>query len=551
METGTVTVVSKPGASVQRAGAAGSRSKRRCMELWERSAIDLAHSIAGGELSAVEVVGAHIRRIEQVDPQVNAVVVERFEAARAEARDVDRRRAGGEALGPLAGVPMTVKECLDVTGLPSTFGLQSNATNIAEQDDPYVARLRRAGAVVLGKTNLSQLMLYIESDNPVYGRTNNPWNLARTPGGSSGGEAAAISAGYAPIGFGTDIGGSIRAPSTFCGIFGLKTTTGRLPDSTRLSIFRGQQAIPSASGPFARNVADLGLALEIANGGLNPETWPPWPLGDPRSVDVRSLRIGFYERLGSFAPAPAMARAAREAAEAFEKLGARVVPFEPPLPDQARDLFFGILSADGARGVVEVLGKNARDPRIGDLLTAVTKPRSQLGVIERLLSLAGERSVIDIVRNYGYRDTHHYWKLVEALDVYRTLFAATMDAVEGGPLDLVVCPPCGLPALLHGKSREVVTAGMYAPLYNVLGYPTGVMPFTRVRAEEEVGRKRSRDRVERGAYETELGSAGLPVGVQIVARPWREHVALAAMSALEPIARERADFPKTPVSPTG
>lgn len=521
------------------------------MELWERSAIDLAKSIAGGEVSALEAVGAHVERIQRVDPQVNAVVVERFEAARTEARDVDRRRAAGEPLGPLAGVPMTVKECLDVTGLPSTFGLPSNATNVAEQDDPYVARLRGAGAIVLGKTNLSQLMIYIESDNPVYGRTNNPWNLARSPGGSSGGEGAAISAGYAPIGFGTDIGGSIRAPSTFCGIFGMKATTGRLPDSTRLSIYRGQRAIASESGPFARDVADVALAFEIANGGRNPDTLPPRPLGDFRSIDVRSLRIGFYERLGSFAPAPAMARAAREAAEAFEKIGARVVPFDPPRADEARDLFFGILSADGARGAVAALGKDARDPRVGDLLQAATKPRSQLRVIERLLSLAGERSLAAIVRNYGYRDTYHYWKLVEALEAYKTLFAASMDAAEGGPLDLIVCPPCGLPALLHGKSRDVVTAGMYAPLYNVLGYPAGVAPFTRVRAGEETERKRSRDRVERGAYETEVGSAGLPVGVQIVARPWHEHVALAAMSALESIARERTDFPKTPVTPSG
>lgn len=521
------------------------------MELWERSAVDLARSIADGEVSSTEVVDAHIGRIERVDGQVNALVVKRYDAARAEARAVDASRARGEPLGALAGVPMTVKECLDVTGLPSTFGLPSNASNVADQDDPYVARLRGAGAIVLGKTNLSQLMIYIESDNPVYGRTNNPWNVARTPGGSSGGEGAAVSAGYAPLGFGTDIGGSIRAPSTFCGIFGMKATTGRLPDSTRLAIYRGQRAIGSESGPFARTVADLALAFEIANSGRNPDVLPPRPLGDFPSVDVRTLRIGFYERLGSFAPAPAMARAVREAAAAFEKLGARVVSFDPPRADEARDLFFGILSADGARGASEALGKDPRDPRVADLLQAATKPRSQLGVIERLLSLAGERSLVAIVRNYGYRDTYHYWKLVEALEAYKALFAASMDATEGGPLDLIVCPPCGLPALPHGRSRDVVTAGMYAPLYNVLGYPTGVVPFTRVHAGEEVGRKPSRDRVERGAYETEVGSAGLPVGVQIVARPWHEHVALAAMSALEPIARERDDFPRTPVSPPG
>lgn len=154
----------------------------------------LAQRIARGEVSALDVVEAHVARIEQVNHELNAVVVARYDAARAEAREIDRRCAAGEPLGPLAGVPVTIKECIDVAGLPSTFGLPSRASESAARDDAHVARLRAAGAIVLAKTNVAQLLLFTEADNPLYGRTNNPWDAERSCGGSSGGEAAIIAA---------------------------------------------------------------------------------------------------------------------------------------------------------------------------------------------------------------------------------------------------------------------------------------------------------------------------------------------------------------------
>src|SRR5581483_364958 len=178
------------------------------------SATTLAAMIARGEVSCLETVEAHIARIEQVNSVLNAVVVRRYAEARMEAKAADERLARGETPGPLHGVPVTVKESLDLQGTPSTFGLPSRANMLASHDDPYVARFRAAGAIILGKTNVSQLLLYIESDNPVYGRTNNPWNLDRSCGGSSGGQAAIIAAGGSSLGLGTDIGGSLRYPST-------------------------------------------------------------------------------------------------------------------------------------------------------------------------------------------------------------------------------------------------------------------------------------------------------------------------------------------------
>ena len=517
-------------------------------DLWASSATDLAARIGRGEVSSVEAVSAHIARIEEVDGMLNAVVVRRFAEALAEARKADERRARGATFGALHGVPVTIKECFDVTGTPSTFGLTTRAHDRAVADDPYVARWRAAGAIVIAKTNLSQLMIFIESDNPVYGRTNNPWDIERTCGGSSGGEGAIVAAGGSPLGLGSDIGGSLRNPANYNGIVSMKPTTGRLNDMSRLETFAGQEGILSQVGPLARTVADAELGLDVANGGRDPAVLP---LRDSRAIDVRGLRIGFYEQLGSFRVSPALARATREAAALLDGLGAQVVPFDPPSVDHAMDLFYGILSADRGRGAIEVLGKGTRDKRVAEIFGIVSMPRWRIVLIEKLLALAGERSLLEIVRNYGHGDARHYWKLVAATNAYKILFAEAMDAAEGGPLDAIVCPPGGLPALRHGASQSVSTAGAYAPLYNLIGYPCGTIPFTRVRPDEEIGREPSRrDRVEAAARETERGSAGLPAGVQIVARPWREDVAFTIMSALEEIVRVRPDFPLTPVTPT-
>ncbi len=498
--------------------------------------------IARGDISASEAVEAHIERIERVNPALNAVVVKRYDAARAEAKQADERRASGAVLGPLHGVPITIKEALDLVDTPSTFGLPSRASVLARQDDLYVARMRKAGAIILGKTNVAQLLYYIESDNPVYGRTNNPWNHDRSPGGSSGGLAAIIAAGGSPMGLATDIGGSIRVPATFCGIAGLKPTAGRTPDAGRYSEPLGERAIVSQVGVLARQVADVGLGLEIINGGRNPNVEPPMPLGDPGTVDVARLRVAYYTDDGTFKVAPAVSRAVLEAAAMLKNCGAQVTAWSPPNVQHALDLFFGIMSADGGRGLIQTLGKNKRDPRIVPLLFFGQRSRPTLALIGGLLRLLGQQGMAGSIRNFGHRDTLHYWQLVEAQMAYQRRFLQALDQDEGGPFDLILCPACALPAFTHGSARDLILAGGYTALYNVLGYPTGIVPVTRVRSDEEVGRSPSRDMVEQAARKVELGSAGLPVGVQVVARPWREHVALAAMRAIEEVVCTRSDY---------
>lgn len=518
-------------------------------ELTALSASEQARLVHHGKLSSLELVNAHIDRIESLNPALNAVVVKRWDAARAEAGEADRRRARGDTLGALHGVPVTIKECLDLAGTPSTFGLPSRARLLAARDDAYVARLREAGAIVLGKTNVAQLLMYLESDNPLYGRCNNPWDLARSCGGSSGGEAAIIAGGGSPLGLGTDIGGSLRCPAAFCGIASIKPTAGRMPDAGRYSIPLGQRAIVSQVGVLARHVADLRLGLEVANGGRNPAVEPPMPLHDAATVDLARLRVAWYVDDGMFPVAPGVRRAVREAAAVLAAAGAQVAEWQPPSLAQAYQLTMGLFSADGGAGLQQTLLGNRRDPRVAALLMFAGRSRPTLALLRGLLRLLGQPSLAAGLDPFGHRDTWHYWQLVEAQIDYRQRFATALDRADGGPFDVILSPANSLPAWTHGAARDLALGGAYAVVYNLLGYPAGVVPFSRVRAGEESSRPESRDVVQRAARKVEQHSAGLPLGVQVAARPWREHVALAAMQEIEKAARRREDFPLTPHRP--
>lgn len=531
--------------------ASGAKVGTAASELTRRGAAELAEMIARGEVSAAEVVEAHITRIEAVNPALNAVVVKRYDEARAEARTADLRRVRGELAGPLHGVPVTIKEAFDVVGTPATFGLRSRASRLAERDDLYVARLRAAGAIVLGKTNVPQVLFYNETDSPVYGRTNNPWNLARTPGGSSGGEAAIIAVGGSPLGLGSDIAGSLRLPAAYCGICSLRPTAGRLPDFADFGMSHGQAAILSQAGPMARSVRDVAQALRVLNGssgggGAQRVGELPRPLGNPDDVDLAGLRVAYFADDGTLTPAPGVRRAVTEAAGMLAGRGAQVVEWRPPDPERVAHLVLGIFAADGARRIKRFIGRDPKDPRIAQLLLLAGLPRPVLGLLSVLLAATGQRGQREMVRAFGRHDTLHYWELVEAQQAYQREFARALAEDEGGPFDVIVCPAHALPALPHGASKQIVTGGTYAILVNLLGYPAGIVPVTRVRPGEETERKSSADVVLRAARRAERGTAGLPVGVQVIARPWREHVALAALAAIEAGARASGEHPGMP-----
>lgn len=497
----------------------------------------LLERLRTGELSAIEAVEQHIARIQHSHKALNALTQDRFDGARAEAREADRRQRAGEPLGRLHGLPITVKEAIDVRGMASTFGIAARADHRAEADEPHVARLRAEGAIVLGKTNVAQLLFYYESENPLYGRSNHPRDATRTPGGSSGGEAALVATGASALGIGTDIGGSIRIPAHFCGIVGFKPTAGRCPDFGRFSVPLGQQAIRSQIGVLARGVDDAALALSVLDGVVDP--YAVRPLGDHHAVDLKRLRIGWHDDDGTFEASPAIKRAVREAADALRRAGATLAPFTPPRADHAMDLVYGIFGADGIATMARLLKGERKSPQIAQLAAGAALPRWAVKAIMSLLNAMGQKSLAAGMRSFGYRDTAHYWALVEALDDYRDLVRRAMDAVPGGAIDAILAPPCPLPAFRHGDSVKLITAGAYACLYNALGLPAGVVPVTRVRADETRCRPVTRDIVLKVACAVDEGSCGLPVGVQVASRAGHDEIALAIMRAIEEEVRTR------------
>ena len=362
-------------------------------ELTTLPATELAARLARGDFTAVDAVDAHIARIEEMNPALNAIVVERFDAARAEARAADERYRRGEPLGPLHGLPVTVKESIDLAGTPSTFGLASRRALLVERDAACVARLRAAGAIVLGKTNVSQCLLYQEADNPVWGRTNHPERPERTCGGSSGGEAAILATGGSALGLGTDIGGSVRVPAAFCGIASLKPTAGRVPDLGRLSIPIGQRAVESQIGVLARTVGDVALGFGVSSTAPAAAKVSRFRRPSKTSTSVILQWAPTPMTAPSLRP-PAVCRAVVEASEILRRRGARVVDWTPPDVGRAVGLYYGLLSADGGRGLVGILGRDPRDPRIADLFGLVRRPRPILRLVSPVLRLLGQRTLV-------------------------------------------------------------------------------------------------------------------------------------------------------------
>jgi amidase len=353
---------------------------------------------------------------------------------------------------------------------------------VPEQDATAVARLRAAGAIVLGKTNVPELSLAFESDNLVYGRTNNPYDLTRTPGGSSGGEAAIIAAGGSPLGLGTDAAGSIRLPAHFCGIAGLKPTHGRVPRSGAFPPPVGLLADLWQVGPLARRVEDLIASLPILVGpdGHDPSV-APVPLHDPASVRMTDLRLAFHTDNGVVAATSEVAAAVRAAAQVLTQAGAAVDEARPTGIERGFELATRLFAADGGAGVgtlLQMAGTSQPSPLLVQLGQVLQAP--PLGAAE----FAG---------------------LLVEWDIFRAMMLGFM-----GGYDAIVCPVNAFTALPHGTTWDMdrLPGFSYTMAYNLTGWPVVV-----VRAG--------------------TSAEGLPIGVQIVARPWHEDVALALAQRIE------------------
>jgi len=433
----------------------------------------MAGIIRAGHLSAREVVAAHLTQIAAHNPALNAVVTLDAERASERARQADDAHARGELWGPLHGVPFTLKDAHATAGLRTTTGFPPLANYVPKEDGTVAARLRAAGGILIGKTNVPVMLADFQTSNPIFGRTNNPWDTARTPGGSSGGAAAALASGMTPFEIGTDLSASIRLPAHFCGVFGLKPTerrvalTGLLPGPAGPRPLR----IMSSIGPMARSVEDLALLYAIIAGPDGHDTEvPPVAVEEPARIDLKELRI-------AVAPAFPSIPVAAEIRAAISQLAQRLSPVcravdEAALP--ALD-FTQELASAGAL--------------VGKVIGAV-QPGGQ----------APPATLTQYLEALDRRD--------QSIQAWEQFF---------GRWDVLLCPAAmvtafphcepGTPLRVDGQEVSYWTVSAYGAPFNYTGHPAVVLPFTR-----------DRD--------------GLPIGIQLVGKRWSESRLLAVAAAL-------------------
>jgi amidase len=443
----------------------------------------LAQRIAAREVSCEDLMRAHLDRIQSVNRAINAVVEVYAEEALATARRMDRQMPSDVAeLPPFYGVPMTVKGAWDCAGFVNTGGTMGRKGFVSQHDATVIGRMRAAGMIPLGVTNLPEFSMAFESDNLVYGRSSNPYALSCTAGGSGGGGGAAIASGCSPFEVGGDLGGSIRVPCHFNGIAGLKPTLGRIPLTGYFPGPFGITTLLATAGPMARTVKDLVLTYPLLCGpDFFDGTVADAVVRSPDEVDLGSLRIAFHTENGVFPCSPETAATVTKAAEAMHDVAAVVQKARPEQLEESYEIMLGLLGADGGAGFEELIAVSNTSERspflcsLLDMLQPMTLSSAQFGSL--------------LVRR----------------DLYRSRVARFF-----GSYDAILCPAAGFPAPPHGHAVANVAAFSYTMAHNVSGCP-GVV----VRCG--------------------TSSDGLPIAVQVVAGPWQEHIALKVASHLETV----------------
>jgi Asp-tRNA(Asn)/Glu-tRNA(Gln) amidotransferase A subunit family amidase len=446
---------------------------------------EITQEIRSKEISPVEIVELHLKRIETLQPKLNAFVHLNPEGARQQARAAESLVLRGVQLGPLHGVPLTIKSCIDVAGWSCPAGSLLRKDYVPIQDAPLVSRLKAAGAILLGNTNTPEFLMAYETDNRLAGKTSNPWNLAHSAGGSSGGEAAAIAAGCSVGGVGSDGGGSIRVPAHFCGICGLKPTPGRIPGTGHFPPGAGAFSWLGVVGPMARTIADVRLLFEVMAGpDAGDALSAPVPLRAYRESELRGMRIGILES-DALGVATAETRAAVErAAKSLGERGFTVEPFRLNGLDHALDLwwfFFG--------------------PVIGNLFQhSIVGHEDQISpLLREYLSCATSGNSITL---------DHFTKACADRDLLR---AEILRQMRDTPV--LLSPVSTSPAFRHGQGNYLLGTGYrdtmrFSQWLNLTGFPGASVPVA-------------------------LSKEGLPIGVQVIGRPHEEELVLAVAEAIE------------------
>ena len=465
-------------------------------DIYYAPATELAAKIRDKVLSPVEVVQAHLDRIEQLNSTLNAIVFFTDDPLE-RAKEAEAAVMHGDHLGPFHGVPYTLKDCIETTGMRMSLGSKIYNDYISRQDAEVYTRLKNAGGILLGKTNMPEFALWWETDNEVFGLTRNPWNLERTAGGSSGGEVAAIAAGLSPFGLGTDLGGSIRAPASLCGVVGIKPTLGRIP-YTGIQPQTLHRAIHV--GPIARTVADVALGMSILAGADDVDLYtPPVPVPDyaPLDVDLTQLKVGWSPTTGVPVD-PEVQRSVAEAAAAMGELGMNVEQTEIPA-----------LTENNASAISTII--YTMEARRYSAPTIAGR-ESELTPMFRARFVDGNTFTID-----DYLNAAQEWEdLRQAVKDYFSQY------------DIFLCPTVPMPAFPHGQNEFHIEGRTLAGRHtlritlpwDLTGSPAVSVPFG-------------------------FSSDGLPIGVQVVGRHFDELTLLQVARGLE------ASRPQTQRPPLG
>jgi fatty acid amide hydrolase len=496
--------------------------------LHEQSAVELLQLIESKQVSSRDVTQYFINRIEEVNPQLNAVVIKLYDDALKKADVADETLSKNNKLGKLHGLPFTIKECLDYVGTPSTLGVQARKNDRPKTNDLYVEALQNQGGIVLGKTNVPQLMVFIECTNRVYGTTNNPHNLKFGPGGSSGGSGAIVGAKASPISLGTDIGGSVRFPAAFCGACSIKPTMWRTFDQTRFGETTFSGPIMPVTGVIANHAEDLPLILDVMNDAAATK-WKVESLRDYKKIDISKLKIGYFISDGFIEPMEAVKRGVLESVAKLKSIGAEVIEFRPPNFRLCEEIFYRILTVDGVKNFYTWLDGEKPVKQLKDMMMMASAADWKRNAVISLAKMFGQKNMPRILSYFGGKGEEFLQTWGNEREKYqRELELATDNA----GIDAIISPIAALPAFLQNSVDKVGLGGNYSILYNVSGFPAGVARIGEVQVNEAVARKVGFDIVERKIAETEALCAGLPLSVQIAAKPWREDIIFSLIEVL-------------------
>lgn len=458
--------------------------------LTSKSASDLSELIRSRSVSPVEVIESYLQRIDQINPSLNAIVTLAPDVLD-QAREREHELTSGGTLGPLHGVPVTVKDTIATAGIRSTSGSRLLTQYLPADDASVVGRLKRAGAIILGKTNTPEMAIPYETDNPVFGRTNNPHDLKLTAGGSSGGEAAAIAAHLSVAGIGSDLSGSIRVPAHFCGIAGLKPTTGCVPMDGHIPQTTGTLALGACVGPMARRVIDLVLLLNVLSDTPAMATSEKNFVEESRSR-LRGVSVAFYSDDGVAPVTTETVKALELAAQALAKAGLEVRSERAPGVSEGSRLWVELFSRAASEQLREFY--RGREDEAGPRVASILRQRPEAPTLENRIEIA-ERTARAVVERDRLREQLLGWMKKTSL---------------------ILAPVGAVPAFEHGAERVKVNqesistfrAFSYSQTFNVFGLPAASVPVS-------------------------CSSNGLPIGVQIVGRPFEEDTVLAAAALIE------------------